>query len=193
MQSALTAANLITVLRILLIPVFLLVLLLNIAWGNFLAAAVFVVAAATDGLDGYVARANRQVTPLGQLLDPIADKLLVAAALLALVAMGRLPTWVVVIILGREVAVTALRMVVVSAGRVIPARGWGKAKTISQIVAIVAFILPVSRTLAWALMALALALTVWSGLLYFFGARDEIDGSGGVALASGPSGEAERS
>ena len=106
MSSQLNLANAITITRILLIPVFLVLLLSGIPepYGDILAAAVFILAAATDKLDGYVARRSKQVTTLGQFLDPLADKLLIAAALIALVAQDRVAAWVAMVIIGREIA-----------------------------------------------------------------------------------------
>jgi len=108
----LNAANTITVVRILLIPVFIVVLFSRLPHGDILAAAVFTIAALTDKLDGYVARAQNQVTALGQFLDPFADKLLVSAALIALVELDRLPSWVAMVIIARELAVSVLERVV---------------------------------------------------------------------------------
>ena len=123
MSSQLNLANIITIARILLIPVFLVLLLggLPEPYGDIAAAAVFILAAATDKLDGYVARRSKQITTLGQFLDPLADKLLIAAALIALVSQGRIVAWVAMLIIGREIAVSVLRIVGVSQGVSIPA------------------------------------------------------------------------
>ena len=102
----------------------------------FVGAAIFGVAVATDYLDGYLARRRNQVTRFGILLDPIADKLLMAAAFLSLVEMDLVPAWMVMIILGREIAVTGLRNVAIGRGVLIPAFGSGKAKMVSQVVAV---------------------------------------------------------
>ena len=124
MRSQLNLANAITIGRILLIPVFLVVLLSGLPepYADIGAAAVFILAAATDKLDGYVARRRQSITTLGQFLDPLADKLLIAAALIALVSQGRVPAWVAMVIIGREIAVSVLRVVGAFAGRVHPGR-----------------------------------------------------------------------
>ena len=114
MRSQINLANAITIGRILLIPVFLVVLLfagLPEPYGDIGAAAVFILAAATDKLDGYVARRQKPITTLGQFLDPLADKLLIAAALIALVGQGRVAAWVAMVIIAREIAVSVLRIV----------------------------------------------------------------------------------
>ena len=121
-----TLASLLTLSRIFLIPVFMALVLTRT--GENWALVVFIVAAVTDGLDGYVAHARKEITKFGQLMDPIADKLLVSSALIAMVELGQISSWVVMIILGREFAVSGLRMVVASEGILIPARFLGKAQ-----------------------------------------------------------------
>lgn len=176
-------ANRITILRILLIPVFMVFLLTSVGYGAWLAAIVFALAALSDSVDGYVARSYRQVTVIGQFLDPLADKLLVSAALVALVDLGRLSAWIAILIISREFAVSGLRLVAMAEGQVIAASGLGKAKTVSQVVAIIAWIiLPEVRIgelghagllwLADGLMALAVVLTLASFVEYFAKARD---------------------
>lgn len=165
--------NALTALRIFLVPL-LVALLLTRARDRILAGAgVFALAVATDYLDGFLARRRNEVTRLGMLLDPIADKLLTAAAFLSLVEMGLAPAWMVTIILGRELAVTGLRNVWVMRGVVIGASILGKAKMVSQVVAILLLLLsrslpvlePVGRVALWG----ALVITLWSGLDYFWG------------------------
>ncbi len=134
-------ANKITMLRIFLVPIFMFFLLTKLKYGVYIAVAVFIIAAITDGLDGYVARRWKQVTNFGKFIDPLADKLLVTAALISLVELGSLSSWVAMIIIGREFVVTSLRIVAVSEGIVISASMWGKIKTITQIVAIAALLL----------------------------------------------------
>jgi CDP-diacylglycerol--glycerol-3-phosphate 3-phosphatidyltransferase len=141
-----------------------------------IAAVIFVAASLTDWLDGRMARRWNQVTRLGTLLDPVADKLLVAAALVSLVHVEMLAAWMAVVIIGRELAVTGLRGVALSMGTVVPASSLGKAKTVSQYVAITVLILEkgvspdleifhlISRGVLW----IALALTVISGVDYFY-------------------------
>lgn len=177
------AANRITVLRILLIPVFMVFLLTNVSHGAWYAAAVFAIAALTDSIDGYVARSYKQVTVMGQFLDPLADKLLVSAALVALVGLGKLSAWIAILIISREFAVSGLRLVAMAEGRVIKASGLGKVKTIAQVIAIIAWIIlpeikaaaPVRASLDWlaiGLMTAAVALTLASFFDYFVKARD---------------------
>ena len=112
-----------------------------INYGNYIAAFLFFVDASTDGLNGYIARKRKQVTRFGKFLDPIADKLLVTAALIALVERRELSSWVAVIIIGREFMITGLRLVAASDGIVIAASKWGKIKTVTQIVAILAVLM----------------------------------------------------
>ncbi len=173
--------NKITISRILLIPVFMAFLLsktsltylgVTIQWGAVVAGVIFVLAAVTDGIDGYIARSRGLVTSVGQLLDPLADKLLISAALISLVGLGRLSAWIAVIIIGREFAVTGLRMSAAVNHIVIPAGKWGKIKTVTQIVAIVFLIIkiPVPEYGPWLesiLIAIALVMTVVSGIDYF--------------------------
>ncbi|NLJ80813.1 MAG: CDP-diacylglycerol--glycerol-3-phosphate 3-phosphatidyltransferase [Firmicutes bacterium] len=167
--------NLLTLLRILLIPVFTFAVLQNSFSGNRWAAAIFILAALTDILDGYLARRRQEVTRLGQLIDPIADKLLITAALLSLVQLGMVSTWIALIIIGREFAVSGLRVLAASAGKVVPASNWGKVKTATQVVAVVAHILGIS----WAavLIWLAVIVTVFSGVDYFLKAQDVLKSS----------------
>jgi CDP-diacylglycerol---glycerol-3-phosphate 3-phosphatidyltransferase len=172
----LNVPNLLTVIRILLIPVIVVVLLSETPNADELAAIVFAVAAFTDGLDGYIARSRGSVTTFGKLMDPIADKLLIIAPLVSLVSLGRIAAWVAMVIIAREFAVTALRMVAVEQGVVIPASIFGKAKTITQVAAIFA-VIAVSSTPLWVdlLVYLAVVTTVASGVDYFFGLRRRIE------------------
>jgi CDP-diacylglycerol---glycerol-3-phosphate 3-phosphatidyltransferase len=138
----------------------------------YAAAAIFVVAAATDGLDGYLARRYRSITRLGQWLDPVADKLLVTAPIVALVVVGVFPLWAAVVIVARELAVSILRAWLGVRGQGMPASGWGKVKTAAQMLVVVLYLLPDLNEAArdarfWVLVA-AVVLTVWSGLDYFF-------------------------
>ena len=186
MSSQWNLANAITIGRILLIPVFLVVLLSGLPepYADIGAAAVFILAAATDKLDGYVARRQQSITTLGQFLDPLADKLLIAAALIALVSQGRVPAWIAMVIIGREIAVSVLRVVGLSQGVSIPADRYGKLKTVLQIVYVVYVIMPtedIARLLylpvawatpiQWILAALVVTVTLVSGVNYFRNAR----------------------
>ena len=110
-------------------------------WREVVAVAIFLIAAATDWLDGYLARRRNQITDLGTLLDPIADKLLMVSAFIALVEMDLAPAWMIVVIVGRELAVSGMRSIAATKGLVIAASHWGKGKTASQVVAITLLIL----------------------------------------------------
>lgn len=166
--------NSLTLIRIFLIPVFVLILLIRIPYGDFFAAAIFIVAALTDSLDGYLARKWKQVTKLGIILDPIADKLLITAALISLVELGRIQGWIAIIILGREFAVSGLRVVKAEEGIIIPASKLGKIKTISQIVAVILIILEkayqpyINIPLGQWMMYFAVIITLISGFEYFY-------------------------
>ncbi|MFP5023406.1 CDP-diacylglycerol--glycerol-3-phosphate 3-phosphatidyltransferase [Pseudonocardia phyllosphaerae] len=173
-------ANALTCVRLLLVPVFAVALLLedgrSVGW-RLTAFAVFAVAALTDRLDGQLARKRGLVTSFGELVDPIADKALMGAALIGLSLLELLPWWVTLVILGRELAVTVLRFVVIRTRGVIPASRGGKAKTVAQSVAIGLFVLPlamlfppaatVAEVVQWTIMGIALLLTVATGVDYF--------------------------
>ena len=165
--------NRITLIRIVLVPVFLLILSVRIQYGEWLAAAVFILAASTDGLDGYLARKRKEVTRLGKFMDPLADKLLVSAALVSLVELGKISAWVAFIIIGREFAITGLRAIAAADGVVVAASKLGKAKTISQIIAIVFLFIHDFPFNLWNIpigkfaMGVAVFFTIWSGLDYF--------------------------
>jgi CDP-diacylglycerol--glycerol-3-phosphate 3-phosphatidyltransferase len=187
-----SVANRVTLARIVLIPIFLAILLAKLpVWGPWLAAAVFALLAGTDAVDGYLARSRNEVTTFGKFIDPIADKLLVTAALVALVELGRLPSWIAVLIISRELVVSGLRLVAVAEGRVIAASAYGKLKTVLQTIAILAFIVkdsslitdvagaPAAHALgvvAWAVMIAAMAATIASMVDYFYHARDILAG-----------------
>jgi CDP-diacylglycerol--glycerol-3-phosphate 3-phosphatidyltransferase len=164
--------NILTVLRIMLVPVLVVALLGNTPEGDVLAAVVFALASLTDFVDGYLARSRDSITTFGKLMDPLADKLLVVAALLALVSLNRLAAWVAMVIITRELAVTVLRMGATQAGVVVPANMFGKVKTCLQIAAILA-VIAVRGNPAWvsALIYIAVLVTVLSGLDFFFGLR----------------------
>jgi CDP-diacylglycerol--glycerol-3-phosphate 3-phosphatidyltransferase len=163
--------NVLTVVRILLVPV-LVVALLGEAGDDLLAALVFAAASATDALDGYLARSRNAITSFGKLMDPIADKLLVIAALFALVSLDRLQAWIAMVIVTRELAVTVTRMAATAQGVIIPAAGLGKVKTMVQVAAIF-FLIAFDPTPLWVdlLVYVAVAVTVVSGIDYFFGLR----------------------
>jgi CDP-diacylglycerol--glycerol-3-phosphate 3-phosphatidyltransferase len=168
--------NTITVLRVGVVPVLLLLPLAHDKGSSQLIAWCFIVGALTDLLDGWLARRGQQVTSIGKLLDPLADKLLVSTALIVLLAMGRIPiwaTWMVVVIMGRELAVTGLRGIASAGGQVVAASWLGKTKAVSQNIAIGALIfhyttigLP-AHAIGMVFLAVATALTLWSGYVYF--------------------------
>ncbi len=164
--------NVLTLLRILLVPVLVVALLDGTSNGDLLAAIVFALASATDAMDGYLARSRNAITSFGKLMDPIADKLLIIAALVALVSQGRLPGWIAMVIIARELTVTITRMQATQQGVIIAANWWGKAKTIVQVAAVFCVIAfgmgePVVEGLVYA----AVVITIVSGIDYFFGLR----------------------
>src|ERR687894_995465 len=169
--------NLLTLLRILLVPVLVVALTEKIANGSAIAAAVFVVAALTDGLDGYIARSRQSITTFGKVMDPVADKLLIAAALIALVSLDRLAAWVAMLIIAREFAVSGLRIAAGQQGVVIPASLLGKAKTLVQVGAVLALIAAPDHEAAWvhALVYSMVAVTVLSGADYFLNFRRKLE------------------
>lgn len=168
-------ANKITLFRVAMIPVFVLVCYLSFPGSNWVAFALFILASVSDFADGYIARNYNQITDFGKFLDPIADKLLVTSALLLFVEQGRMPAWILLCVIAREFAVSALRLVAVDNGRVIAA-GWsGKVKTASTMVCIcvmLAFSVPVLDGIA---NAVILVTTVYSGVEYFLKNRDVIN------------------
>lgn len=168
--------NAITVVRIVMAPIFFWLLLADggadgpMRWW---AAVIFIVAISTDWVDGHLARSRGLVTDLGKILDPIADKLLTSGALVCLSILGELWWWVTIVIIVREVGITVWRFVELGRGTVVPASSGGKLKTLTQAIAISLFLTPLWTIVGdwiywvnWAFMALALVLTVWSGLLY---------------------------
>ncbi|WP_243289812.1 CDP-diacylglycerol--glycerol-3-phosphate 3-phosphatidyltransferase [Bacillus sp. FJAT-47783] len=177
--------NKITIARILLIPFFMIVMLAPFDWGmlqigaesievtHFVGALIFIIASTTDWIDGHFARKYNLVTNLGKFLDPLADKLLVSAALIILVEMGLAPSWMVIIIISREFAVTGLRLILAGEGEVVAANMLGKIKTWAQIVAVSALLLhnlPFSLIgFPFAMIALWIAVifTIVSGWDYF--------------------------
>lgn len=186
-------ANKITITRIFLVPIIMFFLLIqvkfpeihikdfSITYNQIIAALIFIIAASTDSLDGYIARKNKLVTNLGKLLDPLADKLLVTAVLVSLVEMDKLYAWIAVVIISREFAVTGLRQIALLEGKVIAASGWGKLKTAAQITAIIALLInnfpfafinfPFDLIASW----VAAIITVYSGIDYFIKNKHVLD------------------
>ena len=159
-------ANKLTMLRIILVPVFLFFIAINIKFGTYIATGIFIIAALTDTLDGYIARSRNQVTTFGKFMDPLADKLIVTAALISLVEMKKLSSWVVMIIIAREFAITGLRTLAASEGIVIAASKWGKAKTVLQIIAIIAVLVDIPYNQV--LIVIAVIITIVSGVDYIY-------------------------
>jgi CDP-diacylglycerol--glycerol-3-phosphate 3-phosphatidyltransferase len=169
--------NVLTLIRILLVPVLVVALLDATPGGSWLAAGVFAVAAVTDGVDGYLARSRMSITNFGKVMDPIADKLLIAAALISLVSLNRLAGWVAMVIIAREFAVSGLRVAAGQQGVVIPASRLGKAKTMIQVATVFALI-AVDDTGDWwvqTLVYLTVAVTLASGADYFLNFRRRIE------------------
>lgn len=181
--------NKITVSRIVLIPVFMIFMLIDFGWGemtlfgatmpisHFVGALIFIFASLTDWVDGFYARKYNLVTTFGKFLDPLADKLLVSAALIILVELGFAPSWIVIIIISREFAVTGLRLVLAGGGEVVAAGNLGKIKTVAQILAISSLLLYdtiftlIGLPFGLIMLYIALIFTVWSGWDYFYANR----------------------
>jgi len=161
-------ANKLTLARVVMIPLFLLVLYLQVPGANYWALAIFIIASLTDTLDGYIARHYNQTTDFGKFMDPLADKCLVTAAMLWFVEIGHMPGWALLIVIVREFAVSGLRMVAADKGRVIAA-GWsGKVKTASTMVCIcLMLLLPRFVELSAICVAVIVLTTIWSGVEYF--------------------------
>lgn len=180
-------ANKLTILRMFLVPVFLVFMAVKgIPYGSIIATIVFILASLTDKLDGYIARSRNQITNFGKFMDPLADKLLVTSALVSLVELQLLPAWAAMVIIAREFAVSGLRTVAASEGIVIAASNWGKAKTVIQIVAIILLLIKANlqapslaglskigffsdflRVVPNFVMLLAVLITIISGVDYF--------------------------
>ena len=165
--------NTLTSFRLTCIPLVLLCLNFSGRWGSFMAALFFTLASITDILDGFYARKYGAVTVLGQFLDPLADKILVSSTLIMLIALNRIPAWVGIIIIARELAITGLRSIAVSEGVVIQASSLGKYKTIFQCVTTLGLCLHYEyfkinfHTVGMFFLWIALILTLWSGWAYF--------------------------
>ena len=160
-------ANKLTILRVVMIPAFLLVLYLNVPYANYWALAIFAAASITDTLDGYIARKYNQITDFGKFMDPLADKCLVFAAMLWFVEVGQMPAWALLIVAVREFGVSGLRMVAADKGRVIAA-GWsGKVKTAATMVCIILMLLPLPEIVNQIGTAVIVLTTIYSGVEYF--------------------------
>lgn len=170
-------ANKLTLLRIVMIPVFMAALYLGFPFHKVVALVVFILAAVTDFIDGYIARNFDQVTDFGKFMDPLADKLLVIAALIWFVEAGQIGGWVVLVVLAREFAVSGLRMVAAPKGVVIAAAWSGKIKTAATMVCICMMLVPIPEILNTICVAVILLTTIWSGVEYFVKNRKVFSGS----------------
>lgn len=175
--------NLLTIGRMVMVPFFMIALLADTPQTRLIATGLFILASMTDWLDGYLARKNNQITNFGKIMDPLADKVLTAAAMICLVQLGDIPAWIVVVILFREYAITGLRSVAAAEGVVVAASIWGKLKTVSQMIALVLLLLnpqlqgllPIN--LGMVVLYIALALTVYSGIDYVVKLNNKISWS----------------
>ena len=166
-----TTASKITIVRVALIPAYMVLMYLSSVYGalwRWLALAVFMIASLTDYVDGHIARKYNQVTDFGKFLDPLADKLLVIAAMVIFCEWGIMPSWALMLVLTREFAVTGLRLVAVGNGTVIAAGKSGKIKTASTMVGLcILMAFPLIGWLAWTVTAVIVLTTVYSGVEYF--------------------------
>jgi CDP-diacylglycerol---glycerol-3-phosphate 3-phosphatidyltransferase len=178
--------NKITVSRILLIPIFMLFMLVDFNFGtvnllntdiqtsHLIGGLIFIIASITDWLDGYIARKYELITNMGKFLDPLADKLLVSAAFIILVELGSAPSWIIIVIISREFAVTGLRLILAGGGEVVAANQLGKIKTVTQIIAIISLLFnniyfeSIGVPFGTIMLYIALFFTVWSGVDYFY-------------------------
>ncbi len=166
--------NKLTLMRIILIPVFMIVLYWGFPGANYVALAIFIIASLTDWLDGKIARSRNLITDFGKFADPLADKMLVTAAMLWFVETHQMPAWALLIVICREFAVSGLRMIASDKGRVIAA-GWsGKVKTASTMVCIILMFLPIPALLNTVCVAVITLTTLYSGAEYFVKNRDII-------------------
>ena len=168
-------ANKLTMVRIVLIPIFLVILYIDFTGANYAAMAVFIVASLTDFADGYIARRRNQVTDFGKFMDPLADKVLVFAAMLWFIEKGLLPAWVVLIVLVREFMVTALRLIAIDNGRMIAAAMSGKIKTAATMAGLTIMFLPIGDWLAYVCVGAITITTLGSGVEYFVRNKDVLN------------------
>ena len=181
MLNQINLPNKLTLLRIFIVPLLIVFLITPSTLSSFMAALIFLLASFTDWLDGHLARSTNQITTLGKILDPIADKLLVCSTLIPLVALGRVPSWIAVVIIGRELAITGLRSIVSLQGIVVPAGTLGKLKMGFEIVGIFFLILNLDawifhfRTVGLIFLVLGMVFGVISGIDYFVKIFQKID------------------
>jgi len=165
-------ANKLTMIRVILIPAFLVVLYIGFTGSRYAAMAIFIAAGLTDIADGYIARRNNQVTDFGKFMDPLADKILVLAAMLWFIEQGTMPAWAVLIVVVREFMVTALRLIALDNGRVIAAAISGKIKTVVTMVCLTAMFLALEQWMVITCIAAITVTTVVSGIEYFVKNKD---------------------
>lgn len=170
-------ANKLTMLRVIMIPVFMVALYLDFPFNNIVALIIFILASVTDFIDGYVARNFNQITDFGKFMDPLADKMLVTAAMLWFVEVGQMPAWALLVVIAREFAVSGLRMLAAPKGVVIAAAWSGKIKTASTMVCICLMLLPIPTVLNWICVAVILVTTVVSGVEYFIKNKSVFSGA----------------
>ena len=170
-------ANKLTMLRVVMIPAFVIVLYADFEGCRYVALALFAIASFTDFLDGYIARSRNLVTDCGKFMDPLADKVLVMTAMLMFVSWGQMPAWVLAVVLARELAVSGLRMIAATEGKVIAAAWSGKVKTASTMVCIILMLLPIPPVLNTVCWGIILVTTVYSGVEYFTKNKHVIDWS----------------
>ncbi len=167
-----TTANKLTLCRVVMIPIFLVLLYVDFSGHLWAALAVFILASVTDFIDGYVARHYHQITDFGKFMDPLADKLLVMSAMAWFVEVAWMPAWAFFVVIARELAVTGLRLVAVEQGRVIAAAKSGKVKTACTMVGIILMLIFPSATLRLVCVAVILVTTIYSGIEYFIKNKD---------------------
>ena len=167
-----TTANKLTLCRVVMIPIFLVLLYVDFTGHLWAALAVFILASVTDFIDGYVARHYHQITDFGKFMDPLADKLLVMSAMAWFVEVGWMPAWAFFVVIAWELAVTGLRLVAVEQGRVIAAAKSGKVKTACTMVGIILMLIFPNATLRLVCVAVILVTTIYSGIEYFVKNKD---------------------
>ena len=179
-------ANKLTMLRVILVPIFLIFLIgKGIPYGSIIATLIFIIASLTDQLDGYIARSRNQITNFGKFMDPLADKLLTCSAMIAMISLNLIPSWVVIVIIAREFTISGFRLIASDNGKVIAANMWGKVKTTVQMIMIIYLIVKVAanwdslffNVVAQVLIYAALALTVISLMTYILGNKDVLSSS----------------
>lgn len=168
-------ANKLTMLRVFMIPAFLIVLYLGFEGSRYVGMGIFILASLTDFLDGYIARSRNQVTDFGKFMDPLADKVLVVAALVWFTEQGLMPAWAVLIVIIREFAVTALRLLAADKGQVIAAGTSGKIKTASTMLGIVVMFLPVPPVVITVCVTVIVFVTLYSGIEYFVKNKESLN------------------